>query len=95
MTTNYINKILKEMCNIVHANPKKIDFKKEDWFYKHEWTEAQQDKFKSWLIKLLKTNGDARRQLMAHPSLHSDKDLEKFANMFIFNYGWKTKENKK
>jgi len=88
MTTKlnkHIQIILKEMCKRVKAPYSKIDFKKDDWFMDYKWTEKQENDFAKWLMEYMKTNPEARRQLMRID--HKDW-AGKFANDFIGNYGW-------
>ena len=49
----------------------------EDWYMKHEWTAAQEDEFKDWLVKYLKGR-------TVRPQFE--------ASMFLLCYGWKTKK---
>ena len=84
----YLDKILKEMCKRVKAKFDDINFKQKDWFMKYQWTENEQEEFKQWFINYLKENKEARREIMAHPSAN-EKSIEKVANWFILDYGWK------
>lgn len=84
----YLKIILKEMCKRVGADYDKIDFKSKGWFRKYSWREKDEEDFKQWLIEFLNKNKKAKQELMR---LHSHKSFyEKFANQFLFNYGWKT-----
>ena len=87
----YLKEILKKQCQIVKADYNKMNFKKENWFLDYEWTEIEQDKFIDWLVEYMKKNKEARNSLMSIPSTNK-RFLEKFANGFVLNYGWRTKK---
>uniref|UniRef100_A0A6M3JHG0 Uncharacterized protein n=1 Tax=viral metagenome TaxID=1070528 RepID=A0A6M3JHG0_9ZZZZ len=80
--------ILTKMCKDVGADYTKINFKKKNWYWDYEWTTNKEQKFKLWLINYIKNNKEARNYLMSISSTNK-KFLEKFANEFIMNYGWK------
>ena len=81
------------MCRRVGANFDKMDFKKENWFHMFEWTQKQENDFKKWLISYLFETKEARQELMSRPEKNK-KHIEKVANYFICNYGWKIKNQK-
>ena len=78
------------MCKRVKTRYEDINFKKPNWFHDFQWTQKQEDNFKEWLTNYLKTNKEAREELMQSPRL---KGYIKIANEFLFQYGWKTKQN--
>ena len=80
----YLEEILKEMCNRVGT--KKIDFSQQDWYLQYTWTEKEEEAFRKWLIGYLKKNPKAKKELISYHRINSPK---KFADKFIFNYGWK------
>jgi len=86
----YLKEILIEMCKRVNAKYEDIDFKKEQWFLEYEWTNEEETSFINWLVDYMKQNKEARDTLMMFPR-NNKRDLERFANSFIFNYGWKYK----
>jgi len=86
----YLKEILIEMCKRVNAKYEDIDFKKEQWFLEYEWTNEEEASFINWLVDYMKQNKEARDTLMMFPR-NNKRDLERFANSFIFNYGWKYK----
>ena len=90
----HLTTILKEMCHRVGAKSNKIDFKKEGWFCKYTWTEKEQDDFTDWLTKYLYNNHKARIDLMTITS-KIKRYCKEAADMFVFNYGWKLKDEKK
>ena len=81
------------MCKMVGADFKKINFKKESWFYEYEWTEWQEQFFIGWMVGYLMHKKEARQEMMRFPRKNI-KDLTKLATEFIMNYGWKVKKTK-
>ena len=91
----HIITVLKEMFKRVNAPWKGIDYcRKEHWFWNYEWTEKEQDDFSEWVKEYLKGSKEAQRELMEFPS-NNKQSLQKWADMFIMNYGWKLKTEKK
>ena len=88
----YLKEILKEMFRRAGEKYPKDEkyFKKENWFWSKTWTEKEQDDFREWLIDYIKDNKEARQKLMNIPSAHK-RALEKLADDFLLNYGWKLK----
>ena len=88
--------VLKEMCKQVGADYKTMDFKTQEWFWKHSWTQEQEDDFVKWLAEYVSNDKDARNTLMEYP-LKTNKATKEFAEEFAWNYGWrlwKIKEKK-
>jgi len=88
----HVKIILKEMCKVVGADHNKIDFKEHNWFYKYEWTHEEENKFKDWMINYLKENAEARNEMLTVSSKNK-KILEKAVAWWIFDYGWKVKDD--
>ena len=86
----YLKTILLKQCKIVKADYTKIDFKKENWYWDYQWNRNQEQEFKLWLTDYMKKNKEARNKLMNIPSINKIF-LEKFADQFILNYSWRTK----
>ena len=86
--SKHLKVILKEMCKRVGADYDKVNFKKAEWFMDYRWTDIEQESFMNWLIKYLKNNSEARKEILSMPSQSNKKHLEKCAMMFIFDYGW-------
>jgi len=86
----HIKIILLKQCKIVGADYNKIDFKKENWYWDYQWNRNQEQEFKLWLTDYMKKNKEARNKLMNIPSINKIF-LEKFADQFILNYSWRTK----
>jgi len=79
--------ILQKLQDAVGA--KDVDFKKHDWYLDYTWTPEQQDEFALWMTNYLYNNAGVRKKIMTRPAKNK-KLCKKFADMFIFNYGWKT-----
>jgi hypothetical protein len=88
----YLKETLTKMCEVVGADYTSIDFKSKDWFLKYSWTTEQENEFKNWLINYLKKSREARNSLMEWPHIKDNHNLQKFADSFVFNYGWKVKD---
>lgn len=86
-----VQAILEEMCNRVGMTIEDVDFNDSQWYTKKEWTEFEQMDFEEWLYDYLKTNNEARNNVMAFPRKNS-KLIRKTAKYWISNYGWKTKK---
>jgi len=86
----YIKTILSKQCKMVGVDYNKIDFKKENWYWDYQWNRNQEQEFKLWLTDYMKKNKEARNKLMNIPSINKIF-LEKFADQFILNYSWRTK----
>lgn len=76
--------ILKEMLSRVGAN-KDFDFTKENWYWEHEWTQAEQDDFQTWVAnKLVEWKYITKKG-------YGKYTPEYEASKIVNNYGWKTK----
>ena len=82
--------VLRKMCKMVGADPNKINFKKNNWYWDFSWTEQDEHDFINWLSEYLLDNADARSELMNNP-IKNKKRTEALAREFVLNYGWKTK----
>lgn len=89
--TKHLKIILTKMCEWVDADVNTLDFSEQEWYHKYTWADEQQNEFKAWMINYLKTNKEARYELMAFPNTDK-KRIEKLVDEFIFNYGWVGKE---
>jgi hypothetical protein len=81
--------VLREMCSVVGADPTKIDFGSNDWFWEYAWTKEQEQKFTKFVTDYLYNNTAARREIMQWPR-KTKKNCESAAKYFVWNYGWKT-----
>lgn len=87
--TKHLQIVLDKMGEIINVNMDTIDCAEQEWYYKHSWTDAQQEEFKAWMTEYLQTNKEARHELLDNPTTDK-KRIEKAVNEFIFNYGWRT-----
>ena len=87
----YITTILKEQFRRVNADFPTDEkyFKKENWFWDKEWTTEEEQDFKKWLFDYMIKNKRARQELMMFTS-KSKKNVKRFVDEFIMDYGWKT-----
>jgi hypothetical protein len=83
--------ILKKMFETIGEYDVDVEefVKKENWFSEREWTVQQSEVFQSWLSKYLKKTKKARELF----GLGSYSDFDKAAEGFVFNYGFKYKED--
>lgn len=82
--------VLKEMCDRVGADVESVDFKEHGWYFKHSWTQEEEEEFVQWLADKLK-NKEFRNSLLKFPSLYRMKSGRlKAAKEFVMFYGWKT-----
>ena len=84
--------ILRKMCADVNADPDKIDFGADNWYWEHQWTESEEAEFKEWMANYLYSNTAARREIMSI-SHKNKKNCKEMARWFIWNHGWKIKED--
>jgi hypothetical protein len=75
------------MCQVINVDPDNVDFESQNWFQSHTWNNEQQEEFKKWLLDLLSTNIEARREFMKFPR-KDKKSLEKFWQEFNLMWGW-------
>jgi len=87
----YVEIILNEMCSRVNADYEHLDFKSPNWFMEYEWTEVEQDSFKKWLVDYLYNDTKVRKAICKFP-IRTKRHLRKVADMFLFQYGWKIKD---
>lgn len=86
----YIHEILFKMCEMVGADPTKVDFSKKNWFQKYQWTMAEEDIFIEWIINYFKMNKEAWKEL--GNAERSKYKYRKWAKDFVFYCGWKYKK---
>jgi hypothetical protein len=88
--TKHLEIILKEMCSRVNDNYDEIDFKEDNWYWKYEWTQEEENSFTDWLKGYLLNNKEARKEIMSYPTTNKEA-VGKIALYFTSNFGWKTK----
>jgi len=88
----HLDVILNTMCMMVDVKYDREMMKKDDWYMKHQWDMETENKFKDWLINYIHKIPQAQQELYSRRYMKK-KDCELAANMFILNYGWKTKQD--
>lgn len=91
-TVNHIHIILTKMFEMVDDTFVPGIEKEYNWFWKHSWTQAQEDEFVEWLTNYLLNSSEARNLLMRWPPKNKKK-CQAVAKEFVWNYGWKTIKN--
>ena len=84
-TNSSLYDILLEMFKRVNAD---LDLElTSGWFSKYSWSKEDEDSFKSWLSNYVK---DKKIWYALTNRIYLNKKLrERFANDFVFQYGWK------
>jgi len=82
------------MCKIVGADFNKIDFCSSMWFHEYEWTYEEEEKFKKWFLRKAKWHKKIRNELFS-PMVKTEASIKKAIDLFVFNYGWKIKDENK
>jgi len=90
--TEHLQVALRKMCNMVGADPDKIDFKSHNWFWQYTWTKEQEQEFIQWFADYLYNNTKARQELL-HANRKNKKYCRKAAEQFVWNYGWKERQS--
>lgn len=85
----YLKKILEEMCKRVGADYGIVN-SSDTWYLQFEWTPEQESDFEDWLKNYVWENADVRKYF----GLPKDKKIvRKFAEGFVFEYGWTLKDD--
>ena len=82
-----ITSIMRKMCEFVNADFDNIDFKSDDWYNTHTWTEQQEQEFIAWLKKHLKDITKNDWYELTHFS-RNKRNIDSLANEITWNYGW-------
>ena len=86
--TKHLDIVLKKMCKMVKCDFDTFEFK-DDWYWKYEWTQNEEEKFIKWMVGYLQKSRVARHEIGI--LLNSKASIERGVRMFVFNYGWKNK----
>lgn len=89
----YLTIILTEMCSRVGVKLRDVDWDNHNWYWLYGWTEKEQDDFRDWLADYMLDNRGARKELSTIVTKNR-KHCEQFADEFIWQYGWKVKNEK-
>ncbi len=92
----YLVEILTHMCEMVGADVNQIDFLADGWQHNYTWTQEQEKEFKEWFVTYMYRKPQRQRGIYeVRGSWHTPKkELRKWANMFNFQYGWRTETDK-
>jgi len=95
--SEHLKIVLKKMCEYVGADYDTIEWKndKDPYYWKYEWSQEQENDFREWMIDYLMDNKDARLSLLEYPGTKNKKRIKKAVNFFIWNHGWKVKDESK
>jgi len=80
-------KVLKKMCEYAKVDFNKVDFSKDNWYSKYEWTEKLNDEFKKWLENYLYKNKEARKEIMAFP-MRDKGMIKRTVSSWMLDYSW-------
>ncbi len=83
--------LLQHQCDMVGADPEKIDFKSDNWYSQWTWTREEEEQFESWMLDELMKHKWLRDSIMEHPR-KDKKHAKKCVQAWIFQYGWVTVE---
>ena len=92
-TSFHLENIFAVQCRLVGANCHEVDRTKEDWFMEYEWDEETEEQFKNFFADYIHKIKPAQRELYGFSYMRKDDCIEA-ANMFLLQYGWKTKRVK-
>jgi hypothetical protein len=77
------------MCKLVNVKYKDIDFLHPSWYLQYQWSLQTERKFRKWLVEYMLRHKQARIELM-NVHFTARQFIEKFADEWLFMYGWKT-----
>ena len=81
--------VLSKMFEVVGETYTPDKVKNPNWFLAHTWTALNQKLFKEWLSKHIRESASARNALTVLRVKPTKTLADKFADEFVFNYGWK------
>jgi len=73
--------LVKEMFNWIGVEYSDEFVIKEDWYMENEWSAETELDFRDWMIKDIRSLGITKKTAMIE------------TDMFLLNYGWKTKRD--
>lgn len=71
------------MCSRVGADYDSINFKENNWYYKHSWTRDEEIEFEEWL------RDTKDKDIIKDLGLNAKTRREKQVRWFVTCYGWK------
>lgn len=81
--------ILRKMFKAVDEDYDSFDFKQDSWYWKNEWTQAQEDEFRVWLGKFL-----VKHKYAAKGKYRGQNAGYYKAGKLLMSYGWRIKYDK-
>ena len=85
----HVTEVLREMCRRVDTDFNSVDFKADNWYLEHQWTQAEEDDFTGWMARYLCANRSAWVEIVGPSVRKSLSRARKAAGKFVLNYGWK------
>ncbi len=78
--------ILTELCNRVGVQRKTVNTAQSHWFWKHTWTEEEEEQFRIWLGKFLEEKKYCRGKYRGQNRGYYE------AGKVVMDIGWKTQD---
>jgi len=69
---------------------KDVNPKESGWFQKHNWSEAEQESFREWMVNYLYNSSEAREEILTF-NVKNKALIGKAVSKFLFCYGWSVK----
>lgn len=87
ITKLHTKDVFTELCKRVGVSYDTFDFSQKEWYFKHLWTEEEQEYFRKWLAAYL-----IEKKYFGKKEKYRGENAAYYeAGHFIMNYGWKTK----
>lgn len=85
--------ILEKMCEMVGVKIEDVDFDDENWFWQYEWTIDEEKQYTDWLAEKIINDKQLRKDVF-DCNIQVNLGLARsLAKMFVFNWGWKLKDD--
>lgn len=84
ITKEHGDQILAELCRRVGEDAKTFDFTQPNWYWKHLWTQDEEEDFRKWLGKKLEEWHYCRGKYRDQSSGYYQ------AGKIIMYFGWRT-----
>ena len=91
-TSFHLENIFAVMCRLVEADYNTVDRTKEDWYLEYQWDEETEKQFSDWMIDYLHKLPQVQSELYDRRYMKKH-ECKSAVQMFVLNYGWKTKTN--
>lgn len=87
----HLETIFCNMCRIAKVNYFEIDRTQEDWYMQGSWSQEEENKFLAWMADYIHKMPAAQREMYG-TSYMRKHSCTQAAQLFVLNYGWKTKK---